>query len=337
MPAPHAHSRPRSCKLPNALASLVMGSAIGVAYFNCDPMIAGSEPTRRMAALQLQPKLALPALPNVPVPAPAEPGATPPAATAETAPVQDGVLTGRWAIQMSVALLERGLERLEHVSSYTFTLTRQERVRGDLLPPQTMDVKLRHEPFSLYMKWIEGEGTGVKGRQLIYVQGQNDGKLLVLPGGLGGRLTGTMSLAIDDPLVTAESRHPVNECGLKYLAQTLLGYQKQDLATGCKGFRADLFDDQIFNDRPCFLLITTYDSPERSPEYRKAAIYIDKELSLPIGIRNFTWGQDIEPEQLDEMTLVESYSYSEILIDTRQAMLADEDFSRQNPKYRMKR
>lgn len=340
MMSPLTAAKPRGCKLPNTLATLVMSSAVGLAYFNCDPMIAGSEPSNRVATLDLQPRLALPPLPQAPVPAPAEPGAGLPTDGAPSAhatvTADDGVLRGKWAMQYHVALLERGIERLHNIPNYRFTMTRQERIGGDLLPPQVMEVKLRHQPFSIYMKWIAGEGVGVKGRQLLFTDGLYDNKLLIQPGGLAGRATGTLSFALDDPMVTAEARHPANECGLLNLAETILGHNRKDLATGCKGFRCELHDNQTCNDRPCYLFVAEYDSPERSPTYRKVAIFIDQELSMPIAIRNYTWGQDVAPEQLDELTLVELYSYSDIVIDTREASLGEEDFSPENPKYRMR-
>ncbi|MFV0443830.1 MAG: DUF1571 domain-containing protein [Planctomycetaceae bacterium] len=331
--------KPRGCKLPNFLATLVMSGAVGVAYFNCDPMIAGSEPTRRMANLNIQPMLALPQLPTATVPAPAEPGETVDGtapATSSVVSYDDKVLRGKWALELQVSLLEKGLARFEHVPNYMFTMTRQERINGDLLAPQVMDVKLRHQPFSLYMKWLEGEGPGVKGRQLLFADGQYENKLVILPGGLTGRLTGPMSFALDDPMVTAEARHPANECGLKHLAEMILTYNRKDLENGCKDYHCELHDGQVVNDRPCYLFIAVYDTPERSPVYRKVAIFIDKELSMPIAIRNYSWAENVSPEELDDVTLVEAYSYSNITIDTREASLSEDDWSRENPKYRMK-
>jgi hypothetical protein len=159
---------------------------------------------------------------------------------------------------------------------------------------------------------------------------------VILPGGLLGRVSGAVTLALDDPMVTAEARHPANECGLKHLTETVLHHHKLDLAAECRGVACELHDHQTCNDRPCFLFVGTYESPERSPVYRKVAIYVDKELSMPICIQNYTWADGVAPEELDEVTLVEAYSYSNIVLDAGTIQLAEEDFSRDNPKYRMK-
>ena len=82
--------------------------------------------------------------------------------------------------------------------------------------------KIRHEPFSVYMKWLSGD----RGRQLIYVDGQNDGKLLVQPGGIKGRLTGVLSLDPSGTLAMSDSRYPIQTAGLLALAKTILEHQK---------------------------------------------------------------------------------------------------------------
>jgi hypothetical protein len=319
-----SHIAPRSPRLPNALATIVLGSAVGAAYFNCDPMIAGSEPSARVAALDLQPMLAMPSLPQSPQPAPGEPDGEDGAR-----PYNDAVLTGKWAMQMNVALLERGVEMFKDVEGYSFTMSRQERVGGDLLDPQVMNVKLRHEPFSIYMKWVVGD----PGRQVLYVEGANENKLMVQPGGIKGRLTGTLSFALDDPMVTAESRHPLNQAGLLNLARKVLEGQKRELAKSGNGWRCELYDDQHFGERPCYLFVIEYKSKEHSELYRKSMMYIDKELSLPTCIRNFTWGTDVDPAKIDEETLVEAYGYTDIQTSIQ---LAEEDFSKSNRSYRMR-
>ena len=40
-------------------------------------------------------------------------------------------------------------------------------------------VKVRHEPFSIYLKWLSGE----VGREVLYVDGANDGEMFVRSGG----------------------------------------------------------------------------------------------------------------------------------------------------------
>src|SRR5260221_10550891 len=87
----------------------------------------------------------------------------------------------RLALKLHVALLELGQQRLEHFPDYTATFIKQERVDGaDLQELQTIQLKIRHKPFGVYMKWLEG---GDVGRELLFAEGQYDDKLQVRLGG----------------------------------------------------------------------------------------------------------------------------------------------------------
>ncbi len=121
--------------------------------------------------------------------------------------------------------------------------------------------------------------------------------------------------------------------GLKVAAEQILKYQVAALDRG-SGFQCELREDAEFDGRPCYLCLCSYDTAEISPEYRKSEILIDKQYSMPVSVRNFTWGADPTSATLDEDTLIEHYMYTEIQL---QQQFADLDFSRQNEDYRMTR
>jgi hypothetical protein len=229
----------------------------------------------------------------------------------------------------SVMILKQGCERFERIPDYTATLYKQERIGGELLDGQTVSMKLRHEPFSVYMKWL----TGDKGRQVIYVDGQNEGKMLVQLGGIKGRLLGVLSIDPMSSQAMAETRHPITGAGLLGLAQKVLHHRERDLARGT-GVQCELHDNQLHNERPCYVFVTTYDSPEFHETYRKVVLYVDKELSMPVCVRNFTWARDANPETIDDDTLIEYYSYSDIKVEQQ---LADGDFDKANAEYKLRR
>jgi hypothetical protein len=228
----------------------------------------------------------------------------------------------------TVELLEKGIADFRNVPDYMATFTKQERVGGDLSDVQKISLKLRHEPLSIYMKWRSGQ----TGQQVIWVEGQNDGKMLVKAGGLKGRL-GTLSLDPNSALAMSQSRHPCTMVGLKSAAQRIVQYQKVAIERGT-GFQCELRDDAEFDGRPCYRCLVQYESQEFSSEYRKSEILIDKQLSMPVSVMNFTWAQDADPGKIDEESLVEHYMYTEIQM---QQQFADLDFSRTNEDYRMVR
>lgn len=308
-------------KRRNCAAFLIAGTAVGFLYLNCDPTPAG---TRSSAATRLSDDLFPP-----PPPLPVRSGDH--AADAGGAAGQSpGHLSGRWAMMLNVMLLEQGAESMGKVSNYTAMLHKQERIGNSLGEVQKLECKLRHEPFSVYMKWHSGD----TGRELVYVDGQNDGNMIVHPGGWKGRLTGALNLDPNGSMAMAESRHSVTRAGLKQLSETLLMYHRRCLQRGT-GWTCDLYDDQQLNGRDCYLVVVAYDSPKVSETYRKSIHYIDKELSVPVCNQNYGWGEEgHDPETLDAETLIESYTWTNIQIETR---MADGDFDATNSDYNFRR
>lgn len=304
----------------NFLAMLIAGTAIGVAHIHNDPMSIGGNPVARADTFSMA---TMTPMDTTPVEAPLEVGEKP-------TEVQENpnILRGIWSLKMVNSMLKRGIKQFKDVPHYTATMYKQERVAGTLTDGQQIEMKVKHEPFSVYMNWLSGD----RGRQLIYVDGENDGNLLVQPGGIKGRLTGVISLDPEGALALSESRHPVTNIGILSLAELILQYQEKDLERG-EGFVAELHDNQQYEGRDCYLVRCEYKSPEFNEDYRKSVIYIDKELSLPVCVKNFTWVRDADPEKIDEESLVEFYAYTNIEFNQE---LTTADFDATNRKYRLR-
>lgn len=244
--------------------------------------------------------------------------------------ISSAVHGSRLALQLHVALLEVGKHRLEKITDYTATFIKQERLDGeDIQDIQTVELKMRHQPFSVYMKWLEG---GDVGRQVLFVDGQYDNLLQVK---LGGKKQILPSLKLDPngSLAMKEARHPVTELGLLQLAELILKYRKRDLDLK-SGVRWELIPDQKFMDRHCDCFVSEYDSSDVEPVYRKTITFIDKELCLPICVKTFKWPEADAPADsaaLDEATMIEYYGYTDVKFDSR---LGDSDFDKSNYKFR---
>lgn len=267
-----------------------------------------------------------------------------PSAPATGAPVQNAQDTKRQvhsaihaskvAMQLHIALLELGKHRVEKFSDYTANFMKQERLDGEELKDlQSMYVKLRHQPFSVYMKWVSG---GDVGREILFVEGQLENKMLVHVGGLKGKLLPQLKLDPTGSLAMKEARYPVTEMGLRNLSATLIKYRKRDLALK-QGCRWELIPDQSFSERPCHCFVVEWDSKEIEPTYRKSITFIDDELSLPVCVKNYGWtGSEgiTDHAKLDAATLIEFYGYTEIKFDQR---LGDAHFDKSHGDYTFKR
>ncbi len=250
------------------------------------------------------------------------------------APIQDQrVLSGRMALLMHLLMLERAANRLEKIANYTATFFKQERVGGELSELQVMEMKVRHSPFSVYMKWVDG---GDVGREILYVNGRYDGKMIVHVGGFKGRFLPSLSLNPNGSLAMEESRYPITRAGLLELVRMAIGYRHRDLQLG-SGVNCCMLSDHKFDDRDCYCFTIEYENPTISETYRKSITYFDKALSIPIFMKNFTWPHMIDncdESNLDESTIIEHYAFLNIDLERR---LADTDFDRTNDSYGLRR
>jgi hypothetical protein len=311
----------------NGLAGSIAFGALGILYLSAPPLPAGSDTVRIAApksrALQLQPATSPgQALANVPDPSVPVIEIS---STRELTPEEAAERT----LRTKIARLERGRDFLQKVPDYTAQFTKQELVAGSLLDEQVIYLKCRHEPFSVYLRWL----TGDAGREVLYVDGLNNGSMIVHAGGWKARLP-ALTISPDSSLAMAESRYPVTKAGLLGLVDMSLSVHNEDLVK--KNFaRCDQLADQEFDERMCSTFVIEYKNAEISPTYRKSVVLIDNEWHVPLYVRNFGWpgpAQTIDGD-LDEATLIEYYTFTDIQL---RSQLVATDFDRANEEYRFR-
>jgi len=234
-------------------------------------------------------------------------------------------------LNAKIQLLERGLEFLSKTPDYTAQFLKQELVNGELLDEQEMELKVRHAPFSVYMKWVTGE----VGREVLYVDGKNEGRMTAHGGGWRARLP-SVNLEPTGSMAMAESRHPITRVGLLSLTKMMVDIHRQDLQKQNVA-RFEKLADQIFDGRVCHAFLIEYKDRKGSEHYRKSISLIDKEWSIPVYTKNFGWlnGEaPADPDQHDEQTLIENYSYANVRFRLNLASLV---FDHSNDEYGFKR
>lgn len=239
----------------------------------------------------------------------------------------------RVAMLMDVALLEQGRRRLAECADYTCTFFKQERISGELTDGQSIELKLRHRPFSVYMKWESGD----KGREALFVEGIDDNRMTVHPGGWKARFVPALKIDPEGSLAMSEARHPVTMLGLIKLCDEITLRRKSELANRVS-VRCRLLENEVVNDRRSYCFVSTYLDRKSSEDYRKSLQYVDKEWLLPICVKNYGWPEArqkfADDAALDEATLVEHYAYSELQFNRQ---LAAKDFDRANEAYGFRR
>ena len=224
---------------------------------------------------------------------------------------------------------KKSLKRIESIKDYSALMTKRERVGGKLLDYQYYVAKIRHEPFSVYLRFLGP--PDLKGREVIYVAGRNDNRLLAhepagKKGVLGvvGNLIGTASIAPTSALAMMANRYPITEIGILNLTRRLIEVGEHDMRHGEAD--AKYYGNAKVNDRACEAWVFTHPVRRDYFRFHRAEVFIDKELNLPIRYASYDW----PAKEGDGPVLLEEYTYSKIKLDNG---FTDADFDVKNPQY----
>ena len=226
---------------------------------------------------------------------------------------------------------KEGLERIrEELFDYTGMLVKRERVQGKLMETEFIKFKIRNErivkgkkvPFSIYMRFLKP--NDFRGREVIWVKGQNNNKLIAHenPRKIIGRVT--VKLDPDGAMAMKGNRYPIYEAGIENLIVKLVEKATRDREAG--DCIVNYSDNAKINKRPCKLIELIHNEKREPYEFHKAKVYIDKELDLPV--RYVCW--DWPSKKGGKPRLMEEYTYVNLKINVG---LTDKDFDPKNPAY----
>lgn len=154
----------------------------------------------------------------------AEPINTP---LARAKPPSEKVAPGPNTVPEVRKLLDAAIKTYAGVPDYEAKLIRREVVSGKSLPTEELNIAHRKEPFSFYMN-VTGEAG--KGREMLYVKGQNAGKIIIVTGKGDNVLLGTgkrMELDPESSLLSGKSRNRITEAGMGKMLATIEKYVGQ--------------------------------------------------------------------------------------------------------------
>jgi hypothetical protein len=237
----------------------------------------------------------------------------------------DETLSGIEAKQLLLDVLLAAEERLSAVPGYTATLRKQERLKGKLGPEFEVELKVRHEPFAVYMRFIEPE----TGKEVVYAKGRYDDHLIAHAGGVARALVPRLKVKPDSALALAGNRHPITDCGVLNLTRKLIRYRRWDLEDDDAGTILDRVTD---GSGETFLRsIHTHTVPHPDRPFAYVEVLYDPETKLPVSFAGHDWpdtpGDETPP-------LGERYVYEDMNLA---APLTDLDFDPANPAYEFHR
>ena len=212
-------------------------------------------------------------------------------------------------------------------------LSRRERLGSELTDLTTLMIKVRHQPLSVYLKWQDGSDAG---KELLYIDGENDGSMLVRLGGFKGRLIPAFKVDPNGALALSQARYPITKAGILGTTDSLIEHREEEFRKQVYA-KARQEADSDCDGRRCAVFVFEFDDPQRSPDYRKSIQYLDRQWNVPLFVENYGWpepGLHMEGTALDEATLIEYYKYSNVVAA---GQVTDDDFSPSNPEYRFRR
>src|SRR5262249_19279677 len=171
----------------------------------------------------------------------------------------------------------------QNVHDYSCTLVKQERLDGELGEQQQISMRVRHEPFSVYMKFIKP----YQGREVLYVDGQNDNKMYVLEAGWKRTVLGKMSFAPDSSVVMSGQKYPITRVGMRNLLSDLIKFNEAEMQYAECDVTSNP-DIKIVN-RSTTLVQITHPIPRQNFRAHIVRVFFDNELRVPIHYDAFSW------------------------------------------------
>ncbi len=202
----------------------------------------------------------------------------------------------------------------ERVVGYTCRFQKVERIGGRLHKPETIRMKFRKTPFSVYLKWVVEPR---KGQEVIYVEGAYKSKAVVHPPGILGFLIRKVSIDPHGKLATKHSRKPITMAGMGNMISLVTrqceqAQAKGDLTLTYEGIRHD-------GGRPSYVFKRVL--PEnRGYPCETLIIFIDVEYLVCVRTDAYDWGGE----------LISHYFYTDLAVNPG---VTDSDFDPNNRAY----
>ncbi|HRZ86267.1 MAG TPA: DUF1571 domain-containing protein [bacterium] len=194
-------------------------------------------------------------------------------------------------------------ESYKDIDGYTAVMVKGEPQAGKSNASQKIFVKFK-KPFKVYMKWI---GDKHAGREVLYVQGENNDNLFAKPDGFLGNILRMVKLPSTHR--SDGSRHTVKDVGIGKLVESILDItlqakRKNDLNLVCNGV-------VVRNGRKAYEIERFLPQDKDCYEYKRVVMYVDTATKLPLEV--YAYGKD---GKLKEFCVYQDITLNPSLKDT---------------------
>jgi len=208
---------------------------------------------------------------------------------------------------------------LRTVRDFTCRVIKRERIEGELRKFEHINMWVQEEvregdrtlePLKVFLEFIAP--PEVAGRKVLYIDGQNEGKMLVRK---GGRRFNYLIVRVDPngDAASSESLVPITEIGfdrmLARMIRVLQDHMKIDPAA--HNTRVEKFVRAKINGRLCTVFRVTHPQKQTDLHFHISSVYIDDELQMPVRIDAYDW-----PEQAGQRPpLLAEYTYTNLRLN----------------------
>ncbi len=207
-----------------------------------------------------------------------------------------------------VAYMRRSLAEATKVRTAKLLLHRQERLGlvPELKPAEHLQANFREEPFSVRFTWVDGDSEYL---QALYVEGQNDNKVALLPRrGLFGSKPSQVSYPIDFAVAFQKSKKPITDFGPRQMLERL--FDRIEKAKPFGGARIRYVAQAVVGpgEEKCHHIELLFPRGDEFP-CKLIDLYVNIETRLPVAC--FLWLTEEARERTDK-TLDAMYVYANL-------------------------
>lgn len=240
-----------------------------------------------------------------------------------TQQIQQGIdltpIPGQHPLMPALNMANKALKKIDtEIQDYSAMLYKQERINGVLADQEVAYIKVRNQPFGVYMFFLKPN----KGRECLYNQAPDGakGKLVAMDCGWKRRF-GKLELDPEGHLAMKGQKYPIMKLGLRNLTAELIEVATNDVNFGeCEVRSAQ----SKINGRAVTMIEVVHPTPRKNFRFHKAEIFIDNELLVPIRYAAYMW-----PEKPGEAPpLEEAYTYLNLKVNNG---FTSADFDQENP------
>lgn len=228
---------------------------------------------------------------------------------------------GEHPLMPALRVAREALAKIDaNILDYSAMLYKQERIDGVLHDEEVAFIKVRHQPFGVYMFFLKPH----KGRECLYSQPLDgtEGKLVAMDCGWK-RKFGKLELDPQGNLAMKGQKYPITKLGVRMLTQELIDVASNDVKYGECEVRTMA---SKINGRSVTLIEVTHPVPRKDFRFHKAQVFIDNELEVPIRYAAYMW----PTEPGGQPPLEEAYTYLNLKVNNGFRPI---DFDKDNPEY----